>query len=50
MSEKHGMLVTEKEKKLIEKLRTIKFAKEITVTVVEGEPTKTGVYKEEENL
>lgn len=50
MSEKTAMLVTEKEKKLIEKFRKIKFAKDIPVTVIEGQPTKIGAFREEENL
>jgi hypothetical protein len=50
MSEKTAMLVTEKEKKLIEKLRKIKFAKDIPVTVVDGQPTEVGIFREDERL
>lgn len=46
MSEKTALLVTEKERKLIEEFRKIKFAKEIPVTVVDGQPTEIGEHKE----
>jgi hypothetical protein len=50
MSEKSAMLITEKEKKLIEYFRGVKFAKEVPVTVVNGEPTEIGEHKEVKKL
>jgi len=50
MSEKSARLITEKEWKLIERIRNVKFAKDITVTIVDGQPTRIGKYKEEEEL
>jgi hypothetical protein len=43
---KQALLVTEKEKRLLEILRRIKHAKDIPVTVVDGEPTEIGMYRE----
>jgi hypothetical protein len=50
MVEKIALLVTDKEKKLIEKIRQIKFSKEVVITVVDGQPTEIGIYKDAERL
>ncbi len=50
MSNKTALLVTDKEKKLIEELRKIKHSKEVPVTVVDGQPTEIGIFKEQIRL
>lgn len=50
MSAKTTLLVTEKEKHLIEELRKIRFAKDIPITVVDGEPTEIGTFREGKRL
>jgi len=50
MSAKTPLMVTEREKKLIEKIRRIKYAKEMPITIVDGEPTKIGTFREDEVL
>ena len=48
--EKVAFLVTPRERKLIERIRQVKFARDVTITIVDGQPTRIGKYKEEEEL
>jgi hypothetical protein len=51
MSEtKKAFLATDKEIKLIEELRKVKFCKDIPVTVVDGQPTEIGEFKDRKRL
>jgi hypothetical protein len=51
MTTKKAFLATEKEIKLIEHIRSIKgMAKDVPITVINGEPTEIGRYKEGERL